>query len=78
MKFSISQSYNTRKINSWQWYKFLSFVLFFPPPLGYVVQGSNGEFAYLDPDERIELVKKVKEYAAKEKLIIAGAACEGN
>lgn len=42
------------------------------------MQGSNGEFAYLDPDERIELVKKVKEYAAKEKLIIAGAACEGN
>ncbi|XP_046851469.1 4-hydroxy-2-oxoglutarate aldolase, mitochondrial-like [Xenia sp. Carnegie-2017] len=47
------------------------------PFKGYVVQGSNGEFAYLDPDERIELVKKVKEYAAKEKLIIAGAACEG-
>ena len=44
---------------------------------GYVVQGSNGEFAYMDPGERIELVKKVREFASKEKLIIAGAACEG-
>ena len=44
---------------------------------GYVVQGSNGEFAYMDPEERIELVKKVREFASKEKLIIAGAACEG-
>ena len=40
------------------------------------MQGSNGEVAYMDPDERIELVKKVKEFALKEKLIIAGAACE--
>lgn len=41
------------------------------------MQGSNGEFAYMDPDERVELVKKVREFAPKEKLIIAGAACEG-
>ena len=31
----------------------------------------------MDPGERIELVKKVREFAPKEKLIIAGAACEG-
>lgn len=44
---------------------------------GYVVQGSNGEFAYMDPEERVELVQKVREFAPKEKLIIAGAGCEG-
>jgi hypothetical protein len=32
----------------------------------------------MDPEERIELVQKVREFAPKEKLIIAGAACEGN
>ncbi|CAB3982926.1 4-hydroxy-2-oxoglutarate aldolase, mitochondrial [Paramuricea clavata] len=47
------------------------------PFKGYVVQGSNGEFAYMDPDERVKLVEKVREFAPKEKLIIAGAACEG-
>lgn len=47
------------------------------PRAGYVVQGSNGEFAYMDSEERIDLVKKVREFAPKEKLIIAGAACEG-
>ena len=31
----------------------------------------------MDPEERIELVQKVREFAPKEKLIIAGAACEG-
>ena len=41
------------------------------------MQGSNGEFAYMDPDERVKLVEKVREFAPKEKLIIAGAACEG-
>ena len=41
------------------------------------MQGSNGEFAYMDSGERIELVKKVRKFASKEKLIIAGAACEG-
>ena len=32
----------------------------------------------MDSEERIELVKKVREFAPKEKLIIAGAACEGD
>ena len=31
----------------------------------------------MDPEERVELVQKVREFAPKEKLIIAGAGCEG-
>ena len=44
---------------------------------GYVVQGSNGEYPYLRPDEKIDLVQKVRELAPKDKLIIAGSGCEG-
>lgn len=44
---------------------------------GYVVQGSNGEYPYLRPDEKIDLVRKVRELAPKDKLIIAGSGCEG-
>lgn len=43
---------------------------------GYVVQGSNGECAYLTFDERVEIAKKVKEWAPKDKLIIAGTGLE--
>ncbi|XP_029197438.2 4-hydroxy-2-oxoglutarate aldolase, mitochondrial-like [Acropora millepora] len=46
------------------------------PFKGYVVQGSNGEYPYLRPDEKIDLVRKVRELAPKDKLIIAGSGCE--
>ncbi|KAK2151636.1 hypothetical protein LSH36_356g03025 [Paralvinella palmiformis] len=46
------------------------------PLKGFVVQGSNGEYAFLDVDERIEMVKRVSEMAARDKLIIAGSGCE--
>jgi len=50
------------------------FLLLLSP--GFVVQGSNGEYAFLDVDERIEMVKRVSEMAARDKLIIAGSGCE--
>eukprot|EP00058_Branchiostoma_floridae_P003109 XP_002588597.1 hypothetical protein BRAFLDRAFT_251336 [Branchiostoma floridae] len=43
---------------------------------GYVVQGSNGEYTYLSDEERVELVRTVKQAAAPGKLIIAGSGCE--
>ncbi len=43
---------------------------------GYVTLGSNGESALLTREEKIELVKKSKEAAAKDKLIIAGTGCD--
>ena len=44
--------------------------------VGYVVQGSNGEYAFMRPDEKIDLVKKVRELAPKDKLVLAGSGCE--
>ena len=44
---------------------------------GYVVQGSNGEYAYMRPEEKIDLVRKVRELAPKDKLVLAGSGCEG-
>lgn len=46
------------------------------PFRGYVVQGSNGEYAFLTSEERVEMVKRVKEMVPKDKLIIAGSGCE--
>lgn len=43
--------------------------------LGYVVQGSNGEYVYLNTSERIDLVRRVA-HLANDKLIIAGSGCE--
>ena len=43
---------------------------------GYVVQGSNGEFTYLTAEERVEMVRRVRQLAARDKLVIAGAGCE--
>ncbi|XP_041369883.1 4-hydroxy-2-oxoglutarate aldolase, mitochondrial-like [Gigantopelta aegis] len=42
----------------------------------YVVQGSNGEYVLLNPDERIKLVKHVFQMTPSDKLIIAGSGCE--
>ena len=44
---------------------------------GFVVQGSNGEYAYLNPDEKVDMVRNVRELAPKEKLLLAGSGCEG-
>jgi len=46
---------------------------------GYVVLGSNGEFTYLSVDERVEIVKRVRQMtdaASRHQLVIAGAGCE--
>lgn len=45
--------------------------------VGYVVQGSNGEYAYMRPEEKIDLVRKVRQLAPTDKLILAGSGCEG-
>ncbi len=43
---------------------------------GYVVLGSNGESAYLTNDEKIDLIKSVKENADEGKAIIAGTGSD--
>ncbi|KAL8566028.1 hypothetical protein ACOMHN_062757 [Nucella lapillus] len=47
------------------------------PFRGYVVQGSNGEYTFLTNEERVEMVKRVKEMMPSDKLLIAGSGCEG-
>jgi len=44
--------------------------------IGYVVQGSNGEYPLLTTQERVEMVKKVRQLISPDKLLIAGSACE--
>ncbi|XP_046383640.1 4-hydroxy-2-oxoglutarate aldolase, mitochondrial-like isoform X2 [Ischnura elegans] len=46
------------------------------PFAGFVVQGSNGEYPLLEPQERVDLVLKVREYLGCDRLIIAGSSCE--
>lgn len=46
------------------------------PFRGYVVQGSNGEYAYMDSSERLQLVQRVKEWMSDDKLLLAGSGCE--
>ncbi len=43
---------------------------------GIVVLGTNGEFAYLDTNEKIQLIKYVVENFNPDKKIIAGTGCE--
>lgn len=43
---------------------------------GIVVLGSNGEFAYLNTEEKLDLVKFVKNNFNSDKKIIIGAGCE--
>ena len=43
---------------------------------GYVVQGSNGEYVHLSHDERIQMIKFVRNKT--DRLILAGSGCEGN
>ena len=46
------------------------------PLSGVVVLGSNGEFAYLRHQEKIELVAFVRENLPTDKKVIAGTGCE--
>ena len=43
---------------------------------GYVVLGSNGEWVYLNEQERAEVLKTARQAIPKEKLMIAGTAHE--
>lgn len=46
------------------------------PFRGFVVHGSNGEYTYQTPEEKVEVVRKLRSWVSKDKLIIAGAGCE--
>jgi len=43
---------------------------------GVLVHGSNGEFVYLSTEERVQMIKLVKEVLGSEKLVLAGSGCE--
>lgn len=43
---------------------------------GLVVQGSNGEYPYLTEEERVDVVKGVKQSLPKGRLLMAGSGCE--
>ena len=43
---------------------------------GYVVLGSNGEAAYLEPAEKVRLLEAAREAIPSDKLLIAGTGCE--
>ncbi|XP_063228398.1 4-hydroxy-2-oxoglutarate aldolase, mitochondrial-like [Bacillus rossius redtenbacheri] len=43
---------------------------------GYVIHGSNGEYPFLTPEERVEMVRRVRAMVPEEKTIIAGSSCE--
>ncbi|KAG0717801.1 4-hydroxy-2-oxoglutarate aldolase, mitochondrial [Chionoecetes opilio] len=44
----------------------------------WVVEGSNGEYVYLSPEERVELVQRVRDFlpSDSDKLVLAGSGCE--
>jgi len=46
------------------------------PLNGYVVGGSNGEFVFLTLDERVEVVRRARQLAPRDRLIIAGSGME--
>jgi len=46
------------------------------PFAGYVVAGSNGEAPYLSGEERVNLVKFVRENTSKSKMVIGGSTAE--
>ncbi|XP_041839338.1 4-hydroxy-2-oxoglutarate aldolase, mitochondrial-like [Melanotaenia boesemani] len=46
------------------------------PFKGLVVQGSNGEYPYLNEEERVEVVRTVRRFLPAGKLLIAGSGCE--
>ncbi|KAF7688168.1 hypothetical protein HF521_014174 [Silurus meridionalis] len=46
------------------------------PFRGLVVQGSNGEYPYLTTEERIDIVRRVRETLPTSKIVMAGSGCE--
>ena len=46
------------------------------PLAGYLVHGSNGEFIYLSPEEKLDVVKAMRESCGPDKLLLAGSGCE--
>ncbi|XP_067909237.1 4-hydroxy-2-oxoglutarate aldolase, mitochondrial isoform X2 [Heterodontus francisci] len=46
------------------------------PFRGLVVQGSNGEFVYLTSEERVDIVRRVRQVLPEEKVLVAGSGCE--
>lgn len=46
------------------------------PFKGLVVQGSNGEYPFLSEEERVEVVKVVRQNLPRDKLLMAGSGCE--
>ncbi|XP_023707875.1 4-hydroxy-2-oxoglutarate aldolase, mitochondrial-like isoform X1 [Cryptotermes secundus] len=46
------------------------------PFQGYVVQGSNGEYPLMTSQERVEMVSRVRQLIAPDRLLIAGSSCE--
>ncbi|XP_054838197.1 4-hydroxy-2-oxoglutarate aldolase, mitochondrial [Eublepharis macularius] len=46
------------------------------PFRGFVVQGSTGEAPYLTQQERLEVVRRLRQAVSKEKLLLAGTGCE--
>nr|XP_060624203.1 4-hydroxy-2-oxoglutarate aldolase, mitochondrial isoform X2 [Anolis sagrei ordinatus] len=46
------------------------------PFRGFVVQGSNGETPYLTQQERLEIVRRVRQTIPRENLLLAGTGCE--
>merc|ERR1719195_113381 len=46
------------------------------PLAGYLVHGSNGEFCYLDREEKLDMVRAVRQLCGPDKLLLAGSGCE--
>ncbi len=46
------------------------------PLSGYLLQGSNGEFVFLNPDERVEVVRVARAVIPSDRLLIAGSGME--
>ena len=46
------------------------------PLNGYVLGGSNGEYVFLTPEERVETVRRVRQLIPPGRLLIAGSAME--
>ncbi len=43
---------------------------------GYIVLGSNGEWVFLNEQEKVDVLKTARQAIPKEKLMVAGTACE--
>lgn len=46
------------------------------PLAGLVVLGSNGEYVYLNDEEKVEVLKTARQAIPKDRLFIAGTGCE--